>query len=363
MRNRRSTAQIGDVWSQGRIAHLRTLNSHSHPHSMSFRFEIDESSLKGIQRIAGERTDRVLRAVSKKRYPNPELIHQARKDLKSLRALLRLARASMPDESYRRENTFFRDVGRSLSAARDRQVILEAIERLQGNPKKNAPASRETRVHKIIEQLRRRLQREAGAKIPAQTLAGLPKELGEGHKRINHWFDGVLLNPAFEWDLFIGTGLRRIYKRGRKLLIQFDAVGPENLSDETWHELRKFARILGFQLRLLQPSWPRSLAPLLKECDQLAKKLGIDHDFAVLRARVLKEPAESQATADAQKALIQAIDRRKRKLRGAALQIARHLYSEKPRQFDQRLASYWHLWRKGGAEEVPASGRAGVSAS
>jgi CHAD domain-containing protein len=103
---------------------------------MSFRFEIDESSFKGIQRIAGERTDRVLRAVSKKPYPNSELIHQARKDLKSLRALLRLARASMPEENYIRENTFFRDVGRSLSAARDRQVILEAIERFQGKPKK-----------------------------------------------------------------------------------------------------------------------------------------------------------------------------------------------------------------------------------
>jgi CHAD domain-containing protein len=330
---------------------------------MSFRFEIDESSLKGIQRIAGERTDRVLRAVSKKRYPRPELIHQARKDLKSLRALLRLARPSMPEESYRRENTFFRDVGRSLSAARDRQVTLEAIERFQGKPKKSAPALPETPVHKTVERLRRRLQREAEAKIPAQTLVGLHKELREAHNRISHWFDGVLLNPAFEWDLFIGTGLRRIYKRGRKLLIQFDAAGPETVSDETWHELRKFARILGFQLRLLQPSWPRSLAPLLKECDALAKKLGVDHDFAVLRARVRKEPAESQATADAQKALIRAVDRRKRKLRGAALQIARHLYAEKPRQFEQRLASHWHLWRKGGAEDVSTSGRIGASAS
>lgn len=330
---------------------------------MSFRFEIDESSFKGIQRIAGERTDRVLRAVSKKPYPNSELIHQARKDLKSLRALLRLARASMPEENYIRENTFFRDVGRSLSAARDRQVILEAIERFQGKPKKIAPPLPETPVLKIVEHLRRRLQREAASKIPAQTLARLRKELGEAQKRINHWFDGVLLNPAFEWDLFIGTGLRRTYKRGRKLLIQFDAVGPENVSDETWHELRKFARPLGFQLRLLQPSWPGSLAPLLKQCDRLAQKLGIDHDFAVLRARVLKEPADSQTTTDAQKALIQSIDRRKRKLRGEALRIARDLYAEKPRQFEQRLASYWHLWRKGGAEEVSASGHAGVSAS
>ena len=170
------------------------------------------------------------------------------------------------------------------------------------------------------------------------------------------------MNPAFEWDLFIGTGLRQTYKRGRKLLIQFDDVGPENVSDETWHELRKFARTLGFQLRLLQPSWPRSMAPLLKQCDRLARKLGIDHDFAVLRARV-KELADSQTTADAQKALIQSIDRRKRTLRGTALQIARNLYAEKPRQFEQRLASYWHLWRKGGAEDVSASGHAGVSAS
>jgi CHAD domain-containing protein len=324
---------------------------------MSFRFKIDESSLKGIQRIAAERTDRILRAISKKSYPSPELIHQARKDLKSLRATLRLARASMPDESFKRENVFFRDAGRSLSSARDRQVILEAIERIQDKPRKTAPATRQGPVRNVVEHLRRRLQREATTKIPAQALVRLRRDLQKAQQRINHWFDGVLLNPAFEWDLFIGTGLRRIYKRGRKLLIQFDAVGPENVSEETWHELRKYARILGFQLRLLQPSLPRSLTPLLKECDELAKKLGIDHDFAVLRARVLKEPSESQASADAQKALIESVDRRKRKLRGAALEVARHLYSEKPRQFEQRLASYWHLWRKVGSEfRVSSSG-------
>ena len=94
-------------------------------------------------------------------YPSPELIHQARKDLKSLRATLRLARASMPDESFKRENVFFRDAGRSLSSARDRQVILEAIERIQDKPRKTAPATRQGPVRNVVEHLRRRLQREA----------------------------------------------------------------------------------------------------------------------------------------------------------------------------------------------------------
>jgi hypothetical protein len=43
---------------------------------------------------------------------------------------------------------------------------------------------------------------------------------------------------------------------------------------------------------------------------------------------------------------MRSIERRKQKLRLRALKYARIIYSEKPRQFERRLAGYWQIWRK-----------------
>ena len=54
-------------------------------------------------------------------------VHEARKDLKKLRSLLRLARPALGSELYRRENERFRDLGRALSETRDAEVKLQTL--------------------------------------------------------------------------------------------------------------------------------------------------------------------------------------------------------------------------------------------
>src|ERR1700731_1284920 len=95
---------------------------------MAFRFDIHEAFLKAIPRLARERIDRVIESLSEKPHPGAESIHEARKDLKSLRALLRLVRGSLGDGVRERENLFFREAGRSLSTIRDPQALLETLE-------------------------------------------------------------------------------------------------------------------------------------------------------------------------------------------------------------------------------------------
>ena len=50
-----------------------------------------------------------------------EAVHEARKDMKKLRALLRLVRGELGDRVYGAENTCFRDTARGFSHARRRQ--------------------------------------------------------------------------------------------------------------------------------------------------------------------------------------------------------------------------------------------------
>src|SRR6516164_2216087 len=95
---------------------------------MAFKIEIDEPLARGITRIARERIERVIESLAEKPHPGAESIHSARKDLKSMRALLRLASGSIANETRRAENLLFRDIGRSLSPLRDSHALGEALQ-------------------------------------------------------------------------------------------------------------------------------------------------------------------------------------------------------------------------------------------
>ena len=97
---------------------------------MAFRFDFRRPFLKAIPRVARERIDRVIESLSEKPHPGAVSIHEARKNLKSLRALLRLVRGSIDDGARLRENLLFREAGRSLSTIRDPQALLEVLEYL-----------------------------------------------------------------------------------------------------------------------------------------------------------------------------------------------------------------------------------------
>ena len=334
---------------------------------MAFKFDIRESLRREISRIARERIDRVIESLSEKPQPSAESIHEARKDLKCLRAVLRLARGSINGEVRRRENIFFRDAGRSLSAARDSQALLEALEHfsrrhrrhLQGTTPKRAP------INEFIEKICEKIELEKIDRLPREMLRKLVQELRQAKRRAGLWFDGTVLPPGNEWETFVGIGLRRTYRRGKNLLWQFEMIGQENASDETWHELRKCAKALGYQLRLLRPIWPGPINVLLREIDQLTDRLGDDHDLAVLRGRILKEPydsSETQESANTRQRFLQFLDRRRRKLQLESLQLARRIYVEKSRQFEHRFAAYWHAWKlKGHAMNTKNRRNAGAS--
>ena len=73
-------------------------------------------------------------------------------------------------------------------------------------------------------------------------------------------------------------------------------MGHETSDDNTWHELRKSAKALGYQLRLLKPIWPRMMNASVDEIDQLTDRLGDANDLAILRAKILNEPYDPSET-------------------------------------------------------------------
>jgi CHAD domain-containing protein len=341
---------------------------------MAFKFDIREPLMREIPRIARERIDRVVKSLSEKPQPSAESIHEARKDLKSLRAVLRLARGSINGEVRKRENLFFRDAGRSLSAARDSQALLEALQRFgrRGGSHPQGLRPKQQSIHEFIEKIRGKIAQERIDKLPRELLRKLVQELRGAKRRVDVWFDGTVLQPGNAWGIFVGTGLRKTYRQGKNMVWQIEMIGQENASDESWHELRKCAKALGYQLRLLRPIWPGPINILLREIDQLTEWLGDDHDLAVLRKRILSEPyspSENQDSADTRQIFLQSLDRQRRKLQLESLHLSRRIYLEKPSQFEGRLAGYWRAWKlkscgknrgNAGSEQAKKSGVAGA---
>jgi len=316
---------------------------------MAFKIQIDEPLAKGITRIARERIERIIESLSEKPHPDAESIHSARKDLKSMRALLRLASGAIRDETRRAENLLFRDTGRSLSPLRDSHALVEALQKFAQSKSRthsnNSGHPREIRSD-FISKVRRRLEQEAVNKLSEDTLRRLKETLTGAARNVANWFDGLSFEPGNEWEVFVGCGLRRTYRRGRDIVAQLESLGRENVGDETWHELRKCSKALGYQLRLLRQLWPELLETLLGQVDQLSEKLGDDHDLAVLRGRLLTEPynaSETQEVAEIRRNFIGSLDRRRRKLHVETHQIARRIYAEKPRQFASRIQCYWNI--------------------
>jgi CHAD domain-containing protein len=315
---------------------------------MAFKFDIQEPFPKAIPRIARERIDKIIESLSEKPHPGAEAIHDARKNLKSLRALLRLTRGAIDGGLRTRENTLFRDAGRSLSTLRDPQALLEALEyfsKRHRHPAESLTPKRAS-IRSFIDKMRTEIEQNLVAELPPEQIRKLLKELRDARHRATLWFEGALIQPGNEWETFVGNGLRRTYRKAKNLVWQFEVIGPETADDAAWHELRKCAKALGYQLRLLKPIWPSVLNAFVDELDQLTDRLGDANDLSVFRGKILKEPydpSETQSAGETRRFFLQSIDRRKQKLHSEAFNLGRLIYIEKSGQFARRLGGYWQI--------------------
>src|ERR671923_1603716 len=100
--------------------------------SRSFKLREGEPVPRGIARIARGRIDHAIDELEGRTDSSlEEAVHEARKDMKKLRAVVRLVRGEIGDQVYRRENECFRDAGQALSGVRDADVMLSTLAKLE----------------------------------------------------------------------------------------------------------------------------------------------------------------------------------------------------------------------------------------
>lgn len=299
---------------------------------MAYRLKSDESVSEGIRRIAGEQLDRAIQHLESQEGSRDKHVHEARKSMKRMRALLRLVREEIGAGICRRENDCFRDVGLQLAGMRDATVLINSLGELVAKAGKGMRRDRFATVHKWL------VERRESAYQP-------PPEEGDGMRSVVDELRWARARVA-EWPLAhdgwkgLEGGLQQVYARGRS---QFERVCVQ-AEEELFHDWRKWAKYLWYHTQLLREIWPPLMDVMAGELDELGEVLGQDHDLSVLRSTVLSQ-MDRPIRATTLQALLELIEERQEQLRDRAEGIGRRAYVERPRDFTRRMCGYWRAWR------------------
>ncbi len=309
---------------------------------MAFQLKRGEPVPRAIRRIVAEQLGS---SASYLRNAAPserdEAVHEARKSIKKVRAILRLMSDELGPVAVA-GNTLLRDVARRLSALRDAAVLVETLDSL----KDQLPADFEpTLLAELREHLAGDRDKIVRGLIADQLPAAVAFALERASERVRTW---PLHTTGFS---ALAPGLERAFHRGRKGLAHVRG----NPTMEGFHEWRKRVKDHWYLLRLLEGAWTDATRSYERGLKELETWLGDDHNLAVLRERV----AASGNAADLS-ALLTVIDAREKLLRDRAVRLGQRLYAQTPREFvrhAEKLFDVWNVPRKsqGNAKKARAS--------
>ncbi|HEY2570621.1 MAG TPA: CHAD domain-containing protein [Solirubrobacteraceae bacterium] len=321
---------------------------------------------EGLRRMALAQLDVAIEALEGRdaKISPEKRVHEARKALKRLRALLRLVRDELGERAYARESELVRSTAKRLAQARDAEVLLSTLDELIKRHAKQLGGRRG------VQRLRARLQteRDGAAELAladSATRAGVLDDLRALRVRVSGW---QLAEPG--GIEAVEAALKRLYGTGRRRMGR--AERARRGSARKLHEWRKRVKDLRYAAEMLQrgaddAERPRKvtrakpgkrtgkgkrtrrrrsreaafIGKVARRADDLAELLGEEHDLAVLAERVRTEAKATRASGapgpGTRKALLKLIARRRKRLRRRALREGRRLFARSPSSFVRRV--------------------------
>jgi CHAD domain-containing protein len=300
---------------------------------MSFELKPDQSIRKGLKRLAKKQMDGALECLTgASESSRDEVVHDARRSMKKIRALLRFVRPKIGNGTYSRENACFRDAARPLTEVRDAKILIESldtlIEHFRDHVSERSFQDVRHELQSNLQKVRRRILDEQNAFCTAAEIVRSSRD------RIKDWSD-----VGDHWSS-LGKGLEDVYRQARDAF----AKATDSGTVENLHEWRKQSKYLHYQLRVLRPIWPERIKELENESDQIGNLLGDNHDLAMLR-KTLAEDSSKFGDPQDREMLTALIDRRRSELEEKAKLLGERFFGEKPKQFAKQLHAYWNTWQ------------------
>jgi CHAD domain-containing protein len=295
---------------------------------MAYRFKLSETLEDGVCRIGLQQLDRALTQLADGSAHNVA-VHASRKTLKRVRALLRLVRPGLSSSVYTTENTRYRDIGRLLSASRDRQVLVETAARLEAQTSGRTRAALAAVNKRFVGTI---LTTDAEAE--AQTIAKARDDLGVGRAvfaKLDIKTNGTEGGYAVAW-----AGLARSYAQGLRAMEHAYETGAA----EAYHDWRKRVQHHWRHMSLFAPAWPEMFEARIATARQLSALLGEDHDLVML-VLALSPEGGVEATPNQVRLIAAFVETRQNAIRAEARVLGRRLYCESPTAFADTVRLYW----------------------
>lgn len=244
-------------------------------------------------------------------------IHKARRTLKRVRSLLRVLKPHLSGDYARRRDNL-KEAAASLAGTRDLDVMAATAESLESR----APDRLKSAMTEIATGLRREAEAAHVAETPIGRAAALLDAALEEARALGEPEDGRAL---FEDELV------RAYKAARRAM----AVARANVAEDHLHEWRKRVKHQWHLSRFAKGGSDATGKKTVEDLDILGELLGLEHDHAVLAARLIDDPlmAGDGPTADR---VHEVIDARRAKLQKKAFKLGAKLYADPPKAFRSR---------------------------
>ena len=289
---------------------------------MPYRLEPGEPVPEGMKRIAREELESAAELLAGADAPSrDEAIHEARKSLKKVRAVLRLLRPEV-DAIFPLENRRLRDTGRRLSDLRDATVLIETFDDLR---------------ERYRDELGRRslasIRRELVAARQKQEHAGVARTIGRARAGIR-----AAAGRSRRWPLratgfaALAPGLKKTFGKAKRAMKDARRQGRP----EDFHEWRKRAKDHWYHVRLLRDLAAGSMAAYEQRLHDLETWLGDDHNLVLLGDH-LRACGEARCRPAELVCCFGLIRRRQQELRRRSLAVGKEIYGERPREYVERI--------------------------
>jgi CHAD domain-containing protein len=286
--------------------------------SMSYRLHLDETVRHGLKRIVRRQLRRAQQSL---RETSEERVHEARKSVKKVRAIVRLLRQT-DTAGIGKDARRLRSAGRVLSRLRDADAVLATLDRVRRRFPKRLPEHTAAIIRREL--IRTKAQIKKGRRN-TRRVAHATRSLRCVYQSLRRW-QVPKLGPIDVADL-----LTPAYRASRKAMLKVrKTTRPSDV-----HQWRKQVKTVWYQLRLLEERAP-SLRTMLQHFERLETVLGEHHDLAVLQAIVARDHRRRRSP-EALRQLSTLTHQMQTTLRRQALSQGKRLLDDKPKSFARAL--------------------------
>lgn len=283
---------------------------------------------KEIIRISSVIIDETIFELKQKETDNDSLVHDLRKNVKNLRALLKLLRKETGAEFFKKNNFVLRDLNSRSTAIRNYSALIILIQMI-------SEQNEATAFLEPLNLLLLRLQSDFKEVQRVTTYDTLFKYNQTQLEKYKSELNNLEINESRFAS--IKAGITRVYSDG----IGSFEIAIENPQEKTLHEWRKNVKDLYYCSLTLTPIWKPVLKSFTKELKVLSEILGDLHDFYELTHYIqslIDNPYDFSN-------IFSLIENNQTHLMDNSFQLGKKIFAESGEQFSERIKAYYKSFK------------------